>query len=266
MLDRLGASLPHVPLGPLRIFDGRFDDAVRVLSDAMAAGTGARVATANLDFVALARRDGQLAADLAASDIVVADGVPVVLLSRLMGARSVERCTGVDLTPALCEAGARNGPLRVVMYGSEPAVTERAAAKLESQVPGVEVPLRLHPPFRALTPAERDQERASIREARPHLVLVALGCPRQERRIQEYYDAAPQAVWMGVGATLDFLAGHRRRAPRLVQWLGLEWAFRFVQEPRRLWSRYFRRDLPALVAISWWCLRHRGRVGSLDGR
>jgi hypothetical protein len=87
-------------------------------------------------------------------------------------------------------------------------------------------------------------------------VLVALGCPAQERRIQEYYHAAPGAIWIGVGGTLDFFGGRRRRAPGWVQALGLEWLFRLGQEPRRLWRRYLLRDLPALVQLLAWCARN----------
>ena len=99
----------------------------------------------------------------------------------------------------------------------------------------------------------RAQIAGTLSETVP-LVLVALGCPYQEQVIARYYEAAPAAVWIGVGGTLDILAGRTRRAPRLLQRLGLEWLARLAQEPRRLWRRYLLRDVPALVAATPACV------------
>src|SRR5690606_29054243 len=123
--------------------------------------------------------------------------------------------------------------------------------RLEARFPAARIVLRLTPPFRPLVPEEVTAERDAIAHARPDLVLVALGCPRQERLIAEYHDAAPGAVWIGVGGTLDFLAGQRWRAPALVQRGGMEWLVRLAQEPRRLWRRYLLRDLPALLPLTF---------------
>ncbi len=84
-----------------------------------------------------------------------------------------------------------------------------------------------------------------------------MGCPKQERLIARYFDAAPAAVWIGVGGTLDFYAGRTRRAPRWMQAIGLEWVMRLAQEPRRLWRRYLLHDIPTLVRVTPACLRLR---------
>ncbi len=222
---------------------------------------GARVATANLDFLAIARRDSRLAQLLRRSHLVVADGAPVVWLARLVGAGRVQRVPGVDFVGQLCAAGAERGGVRIVLYGGAPEVADRARARIESSFPGATVVEQIPPPFRELTAEEESEERARVAAANPELVLVALGCPKQERLIARYFDAAPGAVWIGVGGTLDFYAGRTRRAPRWVQALGMEWAMRLVQEPRRLWRRYLLHDIPTLARVAPACLRLRLRPG-----
>ncbi len=214
--------------------------------EAITSGRGARIATANLDFVALARRDATLREDLANSTLVVADGKPIVWLARIAGARRIGRVNGVDLATELLRRGEALGGMRVALYGSTPDISRDAAAWIERTFVGVRIVAQLTPPFRELSEQESLAERARLTAAAPDLVLVALGCPRQERLIARYFDAAPGAVWIGIGGTLDFFAGRRWRAPRFVQAAGLEWAFRLMQEPRRLWRRYLLRDLPTL--------------------
>ncbi|GAB4336534.1 MAG: WecB/TagA/CpsF family glycosyltransferase [Dehalococcoidia bacterium] len=243
------ASVRHVPVGPLDVFDGDLGAAAEFLLARIRSGAGARVATANLDFVALARRDAVLREDLAASTLVVADGAPVAWLARAAGAERAARVTGVDLVLELCRRGTTDG-LRVAFYGSTPEKAEVAARYLETAFPGVRVVSRISPPFRPPTAAELAGQRATLAAARPDLVLVALGCPKQERFIAENSDVAPSAAWIGVGGTLDFFSGDKHRAPAALQRAGFEWAFRLVQDPRRLWRRYLLRDLPALMAVA----------------
>lgn len=253
------ADAPHTGIGPLRVFDGDLDDAAALLMERIEAGAGARVATANLDFVALARADAVLRADLAASTLVVADGAPVAWLARVAGASRVRRIAGVDLVLEFCRRGSETGGLRVAFYGSTPDKAAAATAFLESRYRGVRVVARISPPFRSLGAAEVAEHRATLAAARPDLVLVALGCPKQERFIAEHSEVLPGAAWLGVGGTLDFFAGDKRRAPALIQRLGLEWVFRLAQDPRRLWRRYLLRDIPALAAVGPRVVMHRLR-------
>lgn len=253
-----GAALPHFRVGPLAVFDGTLDDAAGWCLDRVRSGEGAKVATANLDFIALARTDAQLRDDLRQSTLVIADGAPVAALARFVGATRTRRAAGVDLVRLLCEQGASEG-LRVAFYGGQPDVAARAASTLETSYPGVQVVEQITPPFGSWTPADRLEDGERLAAADPDLVLVALGCPKQERVIAEFYDAHPRAVWIGVGGTLDFVAGQRRRAPELVQRAGLEWTVRFAQEPRRLWRRYLLRDVPALTVTALDCAGDRLR-------
>lgn len=263
-VHRTGVRPRHVPVGPLAVFDGGMDDAVGFCVEAVRSGSGARVATANLDFIALARSDALLREDLAHADLVVADGTPVVWLARMAGARRVGRVNGTNLATGLLERAASLGGLRVAMYGSEPDISRDAATWIEQTFPKASVVARLTPPFRQLTADERAVERVLLSEVAPHVVFVALGCPRQEHLIAEYYEAAPSAVWIGVGGSFDFFAGRRVRAPRLLQAVGLEWAVRLMQEPGRLWRRYLLRDIPALAAVLPGCLAARFSASPAD--
>ncbi len=240
---------PACRVGGIPIFDGDMEAAVARCFDALDGGAGVRVATANLDFLASARTDGQLLTNLQQASLVTADGWPVVLLARLAGARRVRRVTGVDLVGELFGRSAERGGLRVAFYGSDPENAAAARERVESTYPGVRVVLAACPPYRALTPEEEAGDRQAITDADPDLVLVALGSPRQERVMTTWFDVAPSAIWIGVGGTLDFFSSRRVRAPRVVQRAGLEWAFRFAQEPGRLWRRYLLRDAPALARL-----------------
>ena len=246
---------PRVQVGPVPIHDASRADVLDLLMRLHAEGQGARVATANADFVALARQDKALARDLADSSLVVADGAPVAWLARAAGARRLERVTGVDLAPMLLERFRANSGARVAIYGSLPDVANAAAEALRGGDERVLFDPVICPPFRELTEQELHAHREAIAAAKPDLVLVALGCPRQERFIAEHFTVAPSAIWVGIGGSLDFHAGRRRRAPEWAQQAGLEWAVRLAQEPGRLWRRYVLRDFPTLLTTAPGCLR-----------
>lgn len=262
----VGAATPdtaafarHVDVAGVPIFDGCMDDAVEWCSERIRSRSGGRVATANLDFLALARNNPQLRLDLHTSDLVVADGMPVVWLARWMGARRVARVPGVDLVPAVLRHASERSPstIRTVLYGASHEVATSAADHIASRTPRVVIADVISPPFRVLTELEENELLGRVISADPHVVLVALGCPGQERLIARWSAAFPNALWLGVGGTFDFLAGRRKRAPRLVQQAGFEWAFRMAQEPGRLGRRYVGRDIPALVTIGKQCFQER---------
>ena len=254
---RPGSPLAHVEVDGIPVFAGGLPEAVHVAADLIETGAGGRIATANLDFLALARKSRELKGNLRASTMVVADGMPVAWLARLAGSATTRRVAGVDLVEGIC----REKPgLRIAMYGSSPEIAGPAAAHLRNTL-RAKVVAQICPPFRPLTEDEREAHLSEIARSEPDLVLVALGCPAQERFIAAAYDRRPQAVWIGVGGTFDFFSGRRVRAPHLVQGAGMEWIMRFIQEPRRLGSRYFLRDLPALVQIAPGCLIRRFRPG-----
>ncbi len=180
-------------------------------------------------------------------DLVCPDGQPVRwALNRLHGAGLRERVYGPELTLRLCAEAARQG-LPVYFYGSRPEVLERLRANMEGRFPGLKVAGARPSRFRTLTPDEKEEVARDIRRSGARLVFVGLGCPRQEVWAFEYRDLLPMPV-IAVGAAFDFHAGTEPQAPARLQRVGLEWLFRLLHNPGRLWRRYLLLS-PAYVAL-----------------
>jgi N-acetylglucosaminyldiphosphoundecaprenol N-acetyl-beta-D-mannosaminyltransferase len=169
--------------------------------------------------------------------LVTPDGMPLVWLSRLMGFRQVERVYGPDLMLTVCARSAQQGH-RHFFYGGAPGVAEKLASRLQARFPGLRVAGVYSPPFHALTPEEEEAGVERINAATPDIVWVGMSTPKQERWMSEHRGRLNAPVLIGVGAAFDFHAGLKRQAPRWMQQSGLEWLFRLVMEPRRLWRRY----------------------------
>jgi N-acetylglucosaminyldiphosphoundecaprenol N-acetyl-beta-D-mannosaminyltransferase len=168
--------------------------------------------------------------------LVAADGMGVVWALRLLG-QPATRVYGPDILLSTCAFGVAAG-WRHYFYGGKPGVAEAAARHLSSRIPGLIVAGFRCPPFRDLTPEEAEVETRAINLARPHLVWVGLGSPKQDLWCTTYRPRLDVPVLVGVGAAFDFFAGTVPQAPRWLQSSGLEWGFRLAKEPRRLWRRY----------------------------
>lgn len=195
------------------------------------------VATANMDFLVQAREDVELRRILLEADLVLCDGTPLVWASRWLGNGLRERVAGSDLVPALIRESAENGH-RVFLLGAGPGVAAEAAERLQEQHPSLTICGHYSPPYSGLLEMDHEEATARIREAQPDLLLVSFGCPKQEKWIAMHYRSLGVPVVIGVGASLDFLANRVRRAPPWMQRNGMEWCYRLVQEPRRLFRRY----------------------------
>jgi N-acetylglucosaminyldiphosphoundecaprenol N-acetyl-beta-D-mannosaminyltransferase len=231
-----------------------FAEALDRVEALVAAGRGGAVFTPNVDHVVRAERDPAFRKAYDRADLKLADGAPLVWVSRLLGPRLPERVAGADLAwPLLERAAARRW--RVALVGGAPGAAERVAALARERL-GLEALTecpRLEPCGRG---AEGDEAAARVAAARPHLVLAAFGAPKQELWIDRHREQLAPAVLAGVGASLDFIAGHVRRAPRWVSRMGMEWFWRLASEPRRLWRRYLVDD-PAFLGIVWRSWRRR---------
>ncbi|MBC7265043.1 MAG: WecB/TagA/CpsF family glycosyltransferase [Chloroflexi bacterium] len=172
-----------------------------------------------------------------AAGLVTPDGMPLVWLSRLMGFWHVERVYGPDLMLALCKRSVTNG-YRHFFYGGAQGVPNQLAVTLQRRFPGLRVVGTHSPPFHPVTPEEDAQAVQMINAADPDVVWIGLGTPKQERWMAEHRGCLAPPVLIGVGAAFDFLTGRRPQAPRWMQCAGLEWLFRLLSEPRRLWRRY----------------------------
>jgi N-acetylglucosaminyldiphosphoundecaprenol N-acetyl-beta-D-mannosaminyltransferase len=180
------------------------------------------------------------------SGLTVPDGMSLVWLLRLKGHRHVGRVYGPDLMLAACQASVPLGH-RHFLYGGAPGVAEELAARLQGQVPGLRVAGVYAPPFRELSLEEERQAVSRIDESRADIVWVGLSTPKQERWMAAHLGRIDAPVMIGVGAAFDFLSGSKPQAPRWMQRSGLEWLFRLLSEPRRLWPRY--RQYPKFVAL-----------------
>ncbi len=201
--------------------------------------------TANLHYAMLTARDARLPPLNEQAQFIVADGMPLVWASRWRTARIPERVTGSDLVPALCARAAERG-WRIFLLGGEPGIGDEAASKLREKHPSLQIVGVESPPFRAPTPEEHAQLIQRIRDSRADLLFVAFGQPKGELWMQENCAATEVPVSVQVGATLNFLAGHVKRAPRWIQKCGIEWVYRMYAEPGRLAGRYWRNGLFAI--------------------
>jgi N-acetylglucosaminyldiphosphoundecaprenol N-acetyl-beta-D-mannosaminyltransferase len=180
------------------------------------------------------------------ADLVTPDGVPLVWALRLLGVGEATRVYGPDLTPMLCERAAALG-VPVGFYESAPEVLEDLTANLVRRYPALRVVYSHSPPFRPLTQDEEGRVVECINRSGAQVLFVGLGTPKQEQWMAAHKGTVG-AVMLGVGAAFDFLAGRKRQAPKLLRRLGLEWLFRLLSEPRRLWRRYLYRN-PRFVAL-----------------
>lgn len=171
------------------------------------------------------------------SGLTVPDGMPMVWLGRWAGATGMERVCGPDLMLELCELAAQRGWSNF-FYGGAPGTPERLSWHLVEMYPGLRIAGTYSPPFRALESSEKEDLVALINDAAPDLIWVGLSTPKQERWMAEFRSRLSAPVLLGVGAAFDLHAGLTTRAPVWMQRTGLEWFYRLIQEPRRLWRRY----------------------------
>jgi len=246
-----GADLPPLPtfdLLGMRLAAVSAQGLLDHMFESMARGQGGWIVTANLDFLRRHAHDPESRALYGAADVCVADGMPLVWATRLQGDQLPERIAGSSLMLPIAERAAREGRT-IYLLGGEPAANEKAAAVLQERWPGLiagaSSPMVKSPP----TTDDIHALREELLRARPDIVLVGLGSPKQEQIIRALRAELPRAWMIGVGMTFSFVAGTVSRAPGWMQRTGLEWCWRLGQEPRRLGRRYLLEDLPFSVEL-----------------
>jgi N-acetylglucosaminyldiphosphoundecaprenol N-acetyl-beta-D-mannosaminyltransferase len=196
------------------------------------------------------------------ADLVTPGGMPIVWLMRLLGIRRQPRVYGPELTLRVCEAAARD-KVPVGFYGGTAEAVRNLVCNLEKRYPGLPVVFNYAPPFRPLSMEEDQEVCARIAASDCRILFVGLGCPKQERWMNEHLGRI-RAVMLGVGAAFDFISGNKPQAPRWLQAMGGEWLFRLGTEPRRLWRRYAYHN-PRFVALAGWeLLRSRLRRPAVE--
>ena len=183
------------------------------------------------------------------------DGMPLVWLANWESNQSVKRVYGPDLMLAVCELSLKQG-YRHYLYGGAEGVPEQLAAELQIRFPGIQIVGTFSPPFRSLTPAEEEDVIEMINVAKPDIIWVGLGTPKQDLWMAKFRSRLNAPVMIGVGAAFDF---HTKRIPQAPAWMqrsGLEWLYRLFQEPKRLWYRY-------VVYNPWFVLKILGQKTGL---
>ena len=210
------------------------------------------IVTPNVDHAVMFQHCVDLRNSYDDASLVLADGMPLVIASRLVCQPLPQRVAGSDLVPQLFAAGKR---LKVFLLGAAPGVAATAAGRIENQWPAVDVVGTYSPPpgFEN-DAAENERILATIAAAAPDLLVVGFGAPKQEIWVHRYQHQLAAKVAICGGATIDFLAGHRQRSPVWMRRIGLEWLYRVASEPRRLAGRYAH-DAWRFPPLVWreWC-------------
>ncbi|MFM2303822.1 MAG: hypothetical protein RLZZ135_1232 [Cyanobacteriota bacterium] len=183
------------------------------------------------------------------ADLVTSDGMPLVWALRLFGIHNAERVYGPTLMMHICEAAAKQ-QIPIGLYGGTEDSLAEFTKFLKSRFPKIKIACKIAPPFRALTADEKINYRKQINYSGARILFVGIGCPKQEYWMAQQIDRIP-AVMLGVGAAFDFYTGRVKQAPRWMQDRGLEWLFRLIQEPGRLWKRYAYNNPRFVIFLLW---------------
>lgn len=235
------------------------DAAVARLIERAARREKGLVVTPNVDHVVTMRDDAEMRRIVAGAAMRLADGMPIVWLSRLAGRRLPARVTGADLFPAIAEA-ARSADVSLFLLGAAAGVAARAGEVLQARFPGLRIAGTYSPPFGfEHDAAECERIVAMINRVRPDVLFVGVGAPKQEKWAARWMERLEVGPILCVGAAFDFVAGTTKRAPRWMQRAGMEWTWRLLMEPRRMWRRYLVNDrrFAAMAVRELW--RHRAR-------
>ena len=226
-----------------------FDDLMNYLDRAITAQRPTHVVTCNVDHLINLSKDSHFMKIYKEAGATIADGMPIVWVSKLFGTPLKRRVAGADILPELGLALERKR-YRIYFLGAEEGVAEEARQKLLLRFPALHIVGCHSPPIGF----EHDDEESAkivalLREAKPDIVFVGVGSPKQEKWIYRYHHEYGAAVSIGIGGTFDFLAGRVKRAPVIMQRAGFEWLWRLIQEPTRLWSRYLVNDTKFLMLL-----------------
>ena len=248
-----GRPRARVPFGRLHVDVLTFDGAVDATIALCRQGAGGFVLTPNVDHVVVAESDDALKAAYDDASLSLVDGKPLVWLASAMNRPLPAKISGSDLLRPLIARAAAEG-LSCFFLGGKEGIAQKAADILAADHPGLKVAGCFSPPFGFEKNPEEDARVVDVvRKARPALLFVALGAPKQELWMHKHRAALAPTVGLGIGASLDFVAGVVQRAPAWMSQAGLEWVYRLGQEPRRMFDRYIVRDSAFVgIAVRTW--------------
>ncbi|MCI9571867.1 MAG: WecB/TagA/CpsF family glycosyltransferase [Lachnospiraceae bacterium] len=207
------------------------------------------VVTPNVDHIVQLETDRELRDVYANASLILTDGKPLLWIAKLYGTPIKEKISGSDLFPLLCDMAAEKG-YKMFFLGAAEGVAAKAAENLKKRYPGLQVAGTYSPPYGFENDAaEMKKIEDMVKEAWPQILIVGLGCPKQEKFIWNHRKCLKVPVSLGLGASLDFEAGNIKRAPKWMQRYGLEWLFRITQDPKRLLRRYIIDDMKIIKLI-----------------
>ncbi len=240
----------------LRVDKISYQSAVQRVLDWASRRESRYICVANVHMVMEAYDDTTFRQIVNSADLVTPDGMPLVWVMRWQGIRQQERVYGPLLTEYVLEAAGKEG-IPVGFYGGTAETLQNLKRNIQKRYPSLKIAYLHAPPFRPLTSQEDEEAVRSINDSGARILFVGLGCPKQERWMAAHKGRV-QAVMLGVGAAFDFLAGVKPQAPQWMQRAGLEWLFRLLTEPRRLWRRYLYHNprFVLLVLLQSLGLRH----------
>ena len=222
-----------------------YDDAARRVIKATGESVGKYVCVSNVHMCMEAFDCDRFSQIINGANLVVPDGIPLVWALKMLGEKEASQVRGSDLMMRLCEESqARNIPIG--LYGGSPESLVDLRAFLLSKFPHLKIPFYSSPPFRKLSQKEKDNYVNEINASGAKILFVGIGCPKQEKWMAEHRPKF-SCIMLGVGAAFDFLSGRKKNAPRWIQKCGLEWTFRLVNDPKRLWWRYLKQDRKSVV-------------------
>lgn len=228
------------------------EEALKRIDELIQENRNAYVVTPNVDHIVQLEHGGPLTEVYKNADLILTDGKPLIWISKWYKTPIKEKISGSDLFPRICDLAAKKG-YRMYFLGAAEGVAAKAAENLEKRFPGLQVVGTYSPPFGfEKDEAEMGKILKQIKDARPHILIVGLGCPKQELFILHHKDALGVPLSLGLGASLDFEAGNIKRAPKWMADHGLEWLYRITQDPKRLAKRYLVDDIQILkLAIKY---------------
>ena len=242
--------MSRIPFMGIHVDNLTMNEAVTAVDELIREKKDAYVVTPNCDHMIQLEKDTELQQVYSDADLVVCDGKPLIWISKWLGNPIREKISGSDLFPRLCALAAEKG-YTMFFLGAAEGVAATAAKILENKYPGLRVDGTYSPPKASeKNDAEMNKIRTMITSAKPDMLIVALGAPKQEKFIYHNRSIIHVPVSLGLGATLDFEAGNVKRAPKWMSAIGLEWFYRFTQEPKRLFKRYFIDDMK-VFGLAW---------------
>lgn len=219
------------------------DETLQRIDELIQEKRNAFVVTPNVDHIIQLERGGELVEAYKQADLILTDGKPLIWISKWYGTPIKEKISGSDLFPRLCKLASERG-YSMFFLGAAEGVAEKAATNLMRKYPGLQVVGTYSPPKGFETDkTEMDKIQKMIRDAKPHILIVALGCPKQEFFILHNRNVLGVPLSLGLGASIDFEAGNIKRAPKWMADHGLEWVYRITQDPKRLAKRYLVDDI-----------------------